>query len=210
MEKPSSLIGLKSILKNLEKDYRDFEKTNVSAKVREYQTELYKQNEVFLKDYRDKISEVRNSIAAKELELSAKAKIPKEYQAYLRGPWSSGIAWGYGGVTLRYIDPKNRYWIATSNGGTGGQGTAMGTGGYHYCVCQHFVTFPQYGGFHDSSFGSKRLPDGISGFNSRFQIEGGRLTNEMRDALIEQADNFCDKYKVPSFKIEDRKVVVLK
>lgn len=205
MNKPKSLEGLKTLLKETERDRTRFEHEHVTKKVREYERQLYTENELYLKAYRDKISQIKNEIALKEQSLKEKRKIPEHLQRYLDRTWSSGVDWGYTGVTLRYVDPKNRFWIVTSNGGTGGTGTAMGTGGYYYAECSHFVTFPQYGDYLNC-----RLPDrkdnSFFSSNTRWETHGGKLSKERMKTLIELAEEYCKEWNVIPFTIENGKL----
>src|SRR5690349_11383389 len=140
MEKPTSLSGLNKVYDDLTKDYRKWWNENIRDKVSEYQKQLEKNNEIQIKSYQDKMSEVRNAIAEKKTQLKqSKSSFDEKIVKWVKRDFQSGVNFGYGGITLRYVDPKERYIIVTNNGGTAGTGTAMGTGSYYYAECSHFV-----------------------------------------------------------------------
>lgn len=207
MVKPTSLAGLKQLEKDIESDRRDYIRKEITSKLDEYRNKLYKENNIYLKAYDDKLDNVRKEIIAKEKELSEKAKkIPEELDRYVRYKWASGIDFGYGGVSVRYLDPQNRFLIITENGSTAGTGTAMGTGGYYYAQCEHFITFPQYGCYLEAYLPHNKGKEyGERSNNKMFEVEGGRLTNAIKKSLIEQAEAYCEKYKVEPFELPVKK-----
>jgi hypothetical protein len=201
MQKPNTLQGLKNLLKEIEHDERQFHYREITVNVDAYRSQLYKKNEVFFNAYKLKKQEIAHLITEKKQELSISKSNP-EFDAinqYVKRDYGSGVDWGYGGLSLRFIDPQKRFLILTSNGSTAGTGTAMGTGGYYYASCSHFVAFPQYGKPYDC-----RMPhQSYRGSGQMFSTSGGRLTNEVKANLIKLAEEYCEQYQVHPFDLEE-------
>lgn len=213
MDKPLSLTGLKALEKHLEEEAYQFRKKHYDDKVNAFKAQLWEENKIYIQSYQQKIEAVRAEIKLKKKELEDK-KDPKikEMQTYIDGTFSSGIDFGYNGLNVRYIDPKNRYVIVTNNGSVGGQGTAMGTGAYYYSNSSHFVVFPQYGNYMDAYFPHNEKAEETyfrRCTNASFEVKEGRLTNEIKNELIRQANEYCETWNVPPFKIEGRKAIIL-
>lgn len=95
-------------------------------------------------------------------------EVPDHLKKWLK-EYSQGVDWGYGGLKIRWISDDEKWCIITNGGGTAGQGTPMGTGGYYYAEASHFLGRTDYKG----------------GFSNRHgEIRGGRLTNEVKKKLI--------------------------
>ncbi len=135
------------------------------------------------------------AIREKKLELKSKkaGKYPDGLVRWFDRKFARGVNFGYGGITMRHLDKDNRFIIVTCNGGTAGTGTAMGTGGYYYAESTHFVSFPQYGDYMEA-----KLPhgEGRRTGNNMFEVMGGRLTVEVKQQLIKQAEAYCTKWAV--------------
>lgn len=198
MEKPKTLSGLESLLKELKKDEAAFRYKEVTKPIEDFRRSIWQKNKVFLDKYDEKIHAVEQEIRLKKKELQNKR--PPEFiimERWVKGKYSSGVNWGYGGISLKYIDPEFKYIIATSKGGTAGTGTAMGTGGYYYATAEHFVTFPQFGTWRES-----RLPHYEGRSSNQMFSEEGKLTNEVRNRMIEKAEAYCKQWNVQPFNIE--------
>jgi hypothetical protein len=104
----------------------------------------------------------------KALKEKGELKIPDHIKKWLK-QYSEGVDWGYGGLKIRWISPDEKWAIITNGGGTAGTGTPMGTGGYYYAEVSHFLG---------------KITDRGS-YNNRYaEVEGGRLTNEIKEKLI--------------------------
>lgn len=104
----------------------------------------------------------------KALKEKTEFKVPDHLQKWLK-EYSQGVDWGHGGLKIRWISEDEKWCIITNGGGTAGQGTPMGTGGYYYAEASHFLGRTDYKG----------------GFNNRHgEIHGGKLTNEVKEKLI--------------------------
>lgn len=198
MKKPTSLKGLKDVLDDLTRDYSRWRRVNITEKEQEYHRKLCEQHKITINAYETKIKDVKAAIKErKSINLEKKKPFNEKLMKWFKYTYQRGVDFGYNGVSIRYVDPANRYIIVTSNGSTAGTGTAMGTGGYYYAESDHFVAFPQFGDYLEG-----RLPDkpGRSA-NKRFEVRGGRLTNEVKNSLIKQANDYCKEYNVKPFEL---------
>lgn len=198
MEKPKTLSGLESLLRELKNDRADFKYKEVDKPVETFRREIWQKNKVFLDKYDEKITAVEQEIRLKKKELKSN-KSPEFIiiNKWVQSKYCSGVDFGYGGIKLRYIDPNMKYIICTNGGGTAGTGTPMGTGGYYYSGADHFVVFPQFGIYIDS-----KLPHYQYRSTNTMFTEHGKLTNEVRNKMIEKAEDYCKNWNVQPFNIE--------
>ena len=83
-----------------------------------------------------------------------------------------GVDFGYGGIKIVWHSDDERFVIITNKGATAGQGTAMGTHGYHYAPTEHWLVDTKEGNsFHTTT--------------KYFPVEG-RLTKEKKQQMIER------------------------
>lgn len=190
MKKPTSIEGLKKLLDEIKADKDKFYRENVSAPVKKLEAELLKKNEIFLKAYYEKIHTVQQEIFDRKNAAAAISKIDSRIIDWVRYDYSAGVDFGYNGLSVRYVDPGATFLILTNNGGTAGTGTAMGTGAYYYANADHFVCFPVLGGY---------MARNEFGGNYHFKIEGGRLTNDRKNSLITQAQEFINLHDIKPF-----------
>lgn len=138
----------------------------LKRKVREHEERWWKKNEAKREELQSQVRLLKDELrAAKE---SNEIKIPDYIKAWLK-EYHYGVDWGHGGLKIRWISEDEKWAIITNGGGTAGQGTAMGTGGYYYANCSHFLGCIEHSGSMDNRYA---------------EIEGGRLTQERKAALI--------------------------
>lgn len=120
--------------------------------------------------FRDDLETERRCLESdlKALKEKGKLKVPDHIKKWLK-EYSDGVNWGYGGLNIRWISKDEKWAIITNNGGTAGTGTAMGTGGYYYAEANHFLG---------------RITERGSMYNKYAEVEGGRLTKEVKAKML--------------------------
>ena len=122
----------------------------------------------------------------KELEdkrLSGKLQLSEKLTQWLR-QYMSGIDWGYKNPVVVWHSDDERFVILTHPGGTTGQGTVMGSGGYYYSPSDHTMIDTEL----DS--GGRLSSENKLGYKIGNYVEG-RLTKIKKQELF----NMLEKYK---------------
>lgn len=144
----------------------DAEYLELKRKVVEYQNKWWLKN-------KEKRDELQNQVYLLKDELRAakearEIEVPEHIQDWLK-EYHRGVDWGYGGLKIRWISEDEKWAIITNGGTTAGTGTAMGVGAYYYANCSHFLGCIEHSGGMENRYG---------------EIDGGRLTQERKEALI--------------------------
>ena len=168
---------IKTKIDKIESEIRNIQSYNNIEGYKKLYDQLYEMKN----DYNKKIyPELQRMFAEahdlkREYEKPAKEKlvVPKHIQDWFRS-WRSGINFGYAGAFIKWISLDEKYVIITSPGGTSGQGTAMGSGGYYYSRTQHYLV--------KVIEGARYLDRGEGGRISQFE---GRLTKEKFNEWME-------------------------
>jgi|ERR1700723_3547791 len=133
------------------------------------------QNNQWIRDYKKELIELQ-----KERGIKISPEIEKWFYK-----WQSGVNFGYNDPKIVWISDDEKFVIITNKGGTAGQGTAMGTGGYYYSNTEHFLASTQHGSYLDNN-------------HSMFKIKG-RLTKENKQKLIEYIPKFIIQLTEPKW-----------
>lgn len=175
-------------LENQIEDIRDIRKNRP-----EY-AELEKRMEEIRREYREETeSQVdvwRSDIQALKKEITRKKEDNKiqlsdRVQQWFR-KYKSGVNFGYTPPRIVWISEDEKYVIITSPGSIGGQGTAMGTGGYYYSGSEHWLTEIIEGGTYTGSFSR-----GID--SPKWLTHEGRLTKEIKQKMIAFTEELRNK-----------------
>lgn len=169
--------AIKEKIKELEKsisDLRDYRKH--IPKYCELEKKLADlKNRYWIKTYPklDKISDEISSLKEelREMKKSRELKISPRLEQWLKD-YNRGVDFGYGGIKIAWFSKDERFVIITNKGGTAGQGTAMGAGGYHYSPTDHWVIDTKEGNSYHNT-------------KQHFRIEG-RLTKEKKQEMIDR------------------------
>lgn len=121
---------------------------------------ILQQNNIWIREYAKYIIEIQKQ---KQIVLS-----PKVNQWFTN--WKRGVHFGYEDPKIVWISENEEYVIIAIKGGTAGQGTAMGTGGYYYSKTQHYIA-------------SLKVQRTYLDSNYYGQVNG-RLTKEAKQKLI--------------------------
>jgi hypothetical protein len=122
-----------------------------------------KENEITIQQKREKIAELEKSIEPKKRK---ELEIPENIQEWFR-QYTSGINWGYGGIKIVYVSPKQKYVIFSNKGAMGSTGSFWRP---EYFPSKHWIVNTEV----KRGFG---LGDRIMEFE-------GRLTKEKRQEMI--------------------------
>jgi hypothetical protein len=132
----------------------------------------------YMEDIRNQVNVWKSDVDALKKEIKNikldKELVPSDKISLWFRNYKGGVHWGYGGLKIAWISDDERFVILTHKGGTAGQGTAMGTGGYYYAPSNHWIA--------DTSIATGHRGYGPSG-NSFMETEG-RLTKELKEKMI--------------------------
>jgi len=180
MDKNFTQKGLNSLIKKLEREYKDSwrctdpEYQRLQEEAKKIKDEWNKKMDSRRNEINDELRLAKSDL--KEIKGQRELKIPEEISKWWRS-YKNAMDWGYGGLKIRWISDDNLFVIITNPGSTAGTGTAMGTGGYYYSNSNHWLarTDQPYSGLDRK-------------FNHFYEIQGGRLTKSRKEYLIRMSE----------------------
>lgn len=174
-------------LENQIEDTRNIRKhrpeiVELEKKIQEIRNAYWEENQGLINCWQDDIRALKQELQRKksEKEIYLSEKVQKWFSNYL-----GGIDWGYKTPRIVWISPDERFVIITNPGGTAGQGTAMGTGGYYYASSSHWLTEVVEG---QAYMGNRT---GVSGQSQKWLEHEGRLTKEVKEKMIKKAEEIA-------------------
>jgi len=204
MDKDWTQKELKDKIKALEKERdelrhcTDPEYLELMKKVRDIKDKWFKEKEPVRDDLYSQIQLTKQDLEA--VKNKNKLHIPIEIEEWFRR-YSSGIDFGYKPLKIRWISDCENWVIVTNPGGTAGTGTAMGTGGYYYGSAEHFLARVGNGEYSralvdlNTSEESYEPENSYPGWNQYGEVEGGRLTKETKQKLIDMIPQLEKRYQ---------------
>jgi hypothetical protein len=171
---------LKNKINQLEDDMRNLQSyTNIKGYV-ELSRQIQKMKIEYDMTIQPTINKMYNELNNLKREYSKPVKeklvVPTHLQKWLRN-WMSGVSFGYNTPYIRWISPDEKYVVITTPGGTAGQGTPQGTGGYYYASSSHYLIRAVEGAnwFERSGHGEK----------TKIAQHEGRLTKDKMNEWLE-------------------------
>lgn len=173
----NQIEDIRDIRKN-RPEYAELEKRMEKIR-REYREETESQVDVWRSDIQALKKEIARKKEDNKIQLSD--RVQQWFRKYL-----SGVDFGYKKPRIVWISEDERYVIVTNPGGTAGQGTAMGTGGYYYAGSDHWLTEIIEGGTYIG-----RSHGGVD--SPKWLTHGGRLTKEIKQKMIAFTEELRNK-----------------